>query len=582
MKYIKIFTSISAFTLLFMVSLVGQNVGINTNTPTATLDINGDVVFRTYDMLVPDSITLALDVNAEKYSCYRISGADSSFVIAGITSGMDGRFVALINKSGFPMQLNDNDVTALPANRIITGNHEDLVLEDMGMVTMQYDTSVQKWLVNSSNQVSIGSSVWDTSGTNIFYDSNVGIGTSEPVSPLTIQTDANSIGLTQIGGPDSITFVTKINDATASIGTTSDHVLSLQAGGVDQMHVWPDGRVVIGHDADPLNVAGSNSHSRDLVDTKLTLESDLGQTGWTHVATGATDQIVVDEAIGGVSASLGTMSNHTFRLKTNGQARLNIYPDGRMWIGAGSQGANAPLTIWGPNNDYGFTLLGESDQMFGIRMGGAGGSIGMGTYTPHNFRLVCNNTNALSIAATSLNIGIGIDFAPEKLTVQTPDNNYGISHRSDGGIILASHIGTVSASFGTRSNHNFRLVTNDLPRLNITYDGKVGIGTVNPVNLFEVNGTMRAKEIIVETANWPDYVFNNDYELSCLNDLEKFIFENHHLPNVPSAAEIEDKGQHVGDLQKKMMEKIEELTLHIIELNKRIESLEQSQGSSSH
>jgi hypothetical protein len=87
---------------------------------------------------------------------------------------------------------------------------------------------------------------------------------------------------------------------------------------------------------------------------------------------------------------------------------------------------------------------------------------------------------------------------------------------------------------------------------------------------------MRAKELIIETQNWPDYVFGDQYKMLSLSEVESYIKLHKHLPNISSAAEMESHGVYVGEMQKKMMEKIEELTLYIIELNKRIETLERN------
>ena len=72
---------------------------------------------------------------------------------------------------------------------------------------------------------------------------------------------------------------------------------------------------------------------------------------------------------------------------------------------------------------------------------------------------------------------------------------------------------------------------------------------------------------------WPDYVFSKTYKLKPLKEVEKFIRRNHHLPNIPSAKEIDQKGIQLGDMQKRMMGKIEELTLYLIELDKKNEAL---------
>jgi hypothetical protein len=89
-----------------------------------------------------------------------------------------------------------------------------------------------------------------------------------------------------------------------------------------------------------------------------------------------------------------------------------------------------------------------------------------------------------------------------------------------------------------------------------------------------VTGKIICEELKVElSGTWPDYVFANDYKRPTLYDLESYIKQNKHLPNIPSAATIEKEGMEVGDMQKRMMEKIEELTLYIIELKKEIDEL---------
>ena len=103
--------------------------------------------------------------------------------------------------------------------------------------------------------------------------------------------------------------------------------------------------------------------------------------------------------------------------------------------------------------------------------------------------------------------------------------------------------------------------------------GGVGIGLTAGSSLatgyiFSVDGKIIAEEMRIQnSANWPDYVFENKYALMPLEDLKESIETNKHLPNIPSATEIENDGLLVGDMQKKMMEKIEELTLYILNLN---------------
>jgi len=111
-------------------------------------------------------------------------------------------------------------------------------------------------------------------------------------------------------------------------------------------------------------------------------------------------------------------------------------------------------------------------------------------------------------------------------------------------------------------------------QVNILGSLNVGTETANPEFLFQVKGKIRSEEIKVETANWPDYVFAEDYKLPSLKETEQHIKEQGHLPGIPSAAEVNEHGINLGDMNAKLLKKIEELTLLLIQQNKRIEILE--------
>jgi hypothetical protein len=115
---------------------------------------------------------------------------------------------------------------------------------------------------------------------------------------------------------------------------------------------------------------------------------------------------------------------------------------------------------------------------------------------------------------------------------------------------------------------------------NAVITGAVRIGTtVTPSGYkLAVDGKMICTEVLVRlVANWPDYVFNKNYRLPGLDEVESFIQKNKHLPGIPSAAAIEKGGVSLGEMQKLQMEKIEQLTLYIIELKKEIEKLKAQQ-----
>ena len=146
-------------------------------------------------------------------------------------------------------------------------------------------------------------------------------------------------------------------------------------------------------------------------------------------------------------------------------------------------------------------------------------------------------------------------------------NNGASSH-----LYLQNSGGNVFVGDATNFNSSHRLGVDG----NAVITGAVRIGeTVTPNGYkLAVDGKAIMTEVLVRLVpNWPDYVFNNQYKLRDLNEVEEFIKQNNHLPGIPSAKEIEANGMNVGEMQKMQMEKIEELTLYIIELKKEIEKL---------
>ena len=110
---------------------------------------------------------------------------------------------------------------------------------------------------------------------------------------------------------------------------------------------------------------------------------------------------------------------------------------------------------------------------------------------------------------------------------------------------------------------------------NIYYNnGNVGIGTASLVgDGLTVNGAIRSEEIIVQNVDGADFVFNPDYNLMPLSEIEAFVKQNHHLPEIPSAAKMQANGVELGKMNMLLLQKIEELTLHVIRLNEEVKEL---------
>jgi hypothetical protein len=204
-----------------------------------------------------------------------------------------------------------------------------------------------------------------------------------------------------------------------------------------------------------------------------------------------------------------------------------------------------------------------------------------------------------------------IDFSLNKFKV-FPKITFDAAETSDLRIKLYCASGTQSANgdwlaypwwitvdpFGTFDimSSSAGIAGTELPskKLSITNNGNIGIGVEKPTHRLEmigtsyfkgdfklegnqkVNGIITAKEIYVKNPEefWPDYVFASDYKLLPLRDIERFIKTNGHLPEVPSSKIVEEKGISVGEMNAILLKKIEEITLHLIELEKKNAILE--------
>ncbi|KDN54702.1 tail fiber protein [Flavobacterium seoulense] len=111
-------------------------------------------------------------------------------------------------------------------------------------------------------------------------------------------------------------------------------------------------------------------------------------------------------------------------------------------------------------------------------------------------------------------------------------------------------------------------------RMFINNEGKVGIGTENPDEKLTVKGKIHTQEVRVDMAGplVPDYVFTNDYKLKTLEEVNDYIKKNNHLPEIPSAQEIEENGFMLAEMNIKLLKKIEEMTLYIIQQDKEIKA----------
>ncbi len=128
---------------------------------------------------------------------------------------------------------------------------------------------------------------------------------------------------------------------------------------------------------------------------------------------------------------------------------------------------------------------------------------------------------------------------------------------------------------GNNTLLEFRPQGQDANRFVIDQSGAVGIGTTNlGTAKLTVAGSINSREVTVTTNAGADFVFANDYHLKPLSEIESFVKQNKHLPGVASESEMKANGVQLGEMNIKLLEKVEELTLYVIELEKKVKALE--------
>jgi hypothetical protein len=270
----------------------------------------------------------------------------------------------------------------------------------------------------------------------------------------------------------------------------------------------------------------------------------------------------------------------TFNTRDNSE-RMRIDGDGNVGIGTGAP--RQRLEVAGSS-------LFDSD-MFTLQNGGiffsGNGSYSAGIYGRNaGTDLVFNSGGAEKMRINSNgNLGIGTANPQSQLHIGGNSNSIisigSVSYAGNSGQALAAIQVTQGGCDGGIINFQVNPwnqtgstgIYTPITRMIINQYGNVGIGTVNPDYKLDVLGTIRAKEVLVNLDGGADFVFEKDYKLLPIEDVATYVQENKHLPNIPSANEMTKNGVSMGDMQVKLLQKVEELTLYVIELKKEIETM---------
>ncbi|MEO7310113.1 MAG: hypothetical protein ABIX01_06935 [Chitinophagaceae bacterium] len=304
---------------------------------------------------------------------------------------------------------------------------------------------------------------------------------------------------------------------------------------------------------------------------------------------------------------LWNFENVALSLATNNGVKMTISPSGNVGIGTGIADPGYKLDVAnrmrlraGTQNDL-FTSPGiwlddyrtsgnaNAESVFfgmqdSIRLGFFGGGTG-GVGWGMNFNAKSGKVN---IGGYDGSYRLNISGSDLGVALYGASNNfYGSMINSDGNLDIEASYGS---TLGGTPAKNILL---NPPGAFFFYPGNVGINVAVPTARLQVNGntligsgspatgyqlSVRGKVICEEAkvqlnASWPDYVFASSYQRPTLYQVEDYILQHQHLPNIPSAAEVEKNGLLLGDMQKRMMEKVEELTLYLIDMKKENDDL---------
>ena len=292
----------------------------------------------------------------------------------------------------------------------------------------------------------------------------------------------------------------------------------------------------------------------------------------------------------------GTSPSNDIRFQTSSTDRMTIKANGNIGIGTSAPGAL--LHINNGNDSYGAILANANESSFSLYTktlgtqpvniesfriglkygldenngyisfyrgdGTGGGFLGLGTNGSERVRISKDGNVGIGTANPLANLqvmgGIGI--------------NTGVAGNLSSGGSLA--IGDGDTGLKQQGDGILSIFTNNTERIRISNgQGNVGIGTTAPDEKLTVKGRIHAEEVKVDlSVPGPDYVFKKGYDLKSLEEVQEHIRAKGHLPNIPSAQEMEKNGVELGLMNMKLLEKIEELTLYTIEQQKRIQHLE--------
>ncbi len=548
---------ISMFSIEAQVTETGSNVGIGTTSPQTKLHVNGET--RTSDIqLDGGNIKVSIPTTTGGWArglLYYSPGVYSTNEIGGI--GVHG---SSLTPTRIFLGFGDNPWNTVKGIQIKSNGFVGIGTTNptsyFDITNGEYKTYFDGNSLNfkNTNRISYINKV-DTGdlrfrmGVNyntamiIKSNLNIGIGTINPEQKLSLKGDF-SIGTSDSNDNQWGEFVVKKINASVnyaslgfSQGTSTNNGNSLNA-----LTIQRTGNIGIGTTtpSSKLHISSVSNESRTKPKDLIHLTATNSSVGYNGFGTSIVDfrrtyQNSTPHAINRISfierghstSDQGGAITFSTKLLSSGNAapveRMRVDYNGNVGIGTSKPGHNLDIS----NNS---ALRNVGVELDASHYTGTGTSHSFIQFKTPNFK----TDNTLTNGAAE----IGLSNANGALYI-TRKTNVGVNSN---GIILDKN-------------------------------ANVGIGTISTGgHKLAVEGSIGAREVKVETTSWPDYVFTNEYKLPSLQEVERHIKSKGHLKNIPSAKQVKANGIKLGEMNKKLLEKIEELTLYTIQQEKAIET----------
>ncbi|WP_432671534.1 hypothetical protein [Flavobacterium sp. SM2513] len=585
------------------------NVGINVVNPTANLNTNG---------------TLKFENLADSTNPFKILGTDTTgnvfeFNPTELASGGTSDFDWLKTDGGFPGSIDDNiytngnvgiNVVNPTANLNTNGSlkFENLADSTNPFKILGTDTTGNVFEFNPTELASVGISDFDWLKTdggfpdsiddNIYTNGNVGINVVNPTANLNtngtlkFENLADSTNPFKILGTDTTGNVFEFNPTElASVGISDFDWLKTDGGFPDSIddNIYTNGNVGINvvnptanlntngtlkfenlaDSTNPFKILGTDTTGNVFEFNPTELASvGISDFDWLKTDGGFPDSI--DDNIY-TNGNVGiNVVNPTANLNTNGTLKFENLAD-----------STNPFKILGTDttgnvfefNPTELASVGISDFDWLKTDGGFPDSIDDNIYTNGNVGInVVNPTANLNTNGTLKFENLADSTNPFKILGTDTTGNvfeFNPTELASGG---TSDFDWLKTDGTSATSINDAIYTNGKVGINTNvFPSEVGDVDVRSYSLYAKGGILTEEVRVALSSEWADFVFDKEYQLDPLEKVEQFIIENKHLKDIPSAEEVKKNGVELGEMNKLLLLKIEELTLYVIEMNKKIE-----------